>query len=309
MKFSKEARVGFVVIGALAGLIWGFNYLKGTELFSTTNKYFAVYDNVEGLVATNPVFLNGFRIGQVDKIKYLADKSGKIIITLRINSDVFIAKNSKAIITTSDLLGTKAVEIEYSNEKSRAANKDTLIGQTKQSFTEEIRPFKDKAEGLVQSLDSLAAALRLLVSPESRSSLKNTFKNFEHASLSIDKLVSDQNSKLRLMINNAEQISLMIKNNSDKLQHIISNFSQISDTLAAINFAATVNNANSVLSQTQLIMSKINQGEGSLGLLINNDSLYNNLSNASADLDKLLIDLKANPKRYLHFSVFGKNAK
>lgn len=309
MKFSKEARVGIVVVAALVGLIWGFNYLKGTELFSTSNKYFALYDNVEGLVATNPVFLNGFRIGQVDKIKYLPDNSGRIVITLRINSGVFVAKNSKAVIISSDFLGTKAVEIKYSEEKIPATDKDTLIGETQQSFTQEIRPFKDKAESLVQSLDSLAAALKLLVNPEARNSLQNTFKNFEHASANIDKLVSDQNSKLRLMISNAEQISLTLKNNNDKLANIITNFSQISDSLAKVNFAATMNNANKVLAETGQIMDKINRGEGSLGLLINNDSLYTNLNTTAADLDKLLLDLKANPKRYLHFSVFGKSAK
>jgi phospholipid/cholesterol/gamma-HCH transport system substrate-binding protein len=306
MALSKEVKVGTIVTVALAGLIWGLNYLKGTDLFTTTNKYYAVYSTVGGLVKSNPVVLNGFKIGQVEKIEFLEDKSGRMLITMLIDDDVFIPKSGVANITSSDLLGSKAIEIIYDGDKTPANNKDTLKSSIDGSLTEQIKPFKDKAESLVTSLDSLSNALSLTLNDKSRQSLQNTIFNLEKATSGLNDLVNNQQSKLRLMLNNAEQISLAVKNNTDEFSRIMANFATISDTLAKANLAATLANANKVLGETNSILSKINKGEGSLGLLLNNDSLYNNLNSTAANMDKLLIDFKANPKRYVHFSVFGK---
>lgn len=303
---SKEVKVGLTVVLALVALIWGLNYLKGTDLFTSTNNYYAVYSNVGGLVKSNPVVLNGFKIGQVDKIEFMEDKSGRMVVTLLVNDDVFIPKAAIANISSSDLLGGKAIEIIYTDDKTPSRNNDTLKSSIDGSLTEQIKPFKDKAESLVVSLDSLSHALSLTLNDGARGSLQRTIANLEKASTGFNDLVSNQQSKLRLMLNNVEQISYGIKNNMDEFDQIIKNFATMSDTLAKANLASTLANANKALAETNQIMAKINKGEGSLGLLLNNDSLYNNLNSTAANLDKLLIDFKANPKRYVHFSVFGK---
>lgn len=114
MKISNEVKVGIAVVITIAGLIWGLNYLKGTDLFATTNKYFVVYNNVNGIVKSNPVIMNGYKIGQVDKIEYTKDKSGRLVVTLKIDDNIFVPKSSNAVIVSSDLLGSKAIENDYS---------------------------------------------------------------------------------------------------------------------------------------------------------------------------------------------------
>lgn len=309
MKLSKEAKTGLLATLALVALIWGINYLKGTELFTTYKKYCAIYTNVDGLVPSNPVLLSGFKVGQVDKMEYTEDNTSRILVTLRIRKDVFVSKSTKANIVTGDLLGSKSVMLEYGEDKTPANKGDTLPSELKTSLASQVGPLKDKAESLIQSLDSVAHGLHRLLNGSSGNSLTNALKNFEETSASLNMLVSSEKSKLRMMIDNAESISHNLKNNNEKLTNIIDNFSQISDSLVKANISRTIINANKTLEETSAIMGKINKGEGTLGLLINNDSLYNRLSNGAADLDKLLIDLKANPRRYVHFSVFGKSDK
>ncbi|MBK7855397.1 MAG: MCE family protein [Bacteroidetes bacterium] len=303
---SKEVKVGLTITLALVALIWGLNYLKGTDLFTSTNNYYAVYNNVGGLVKSNPVILNGFKIGQVEKIEFLEDKSGRMVVKMLINDDVFIPKSATANITSSDLLGGKTIEIIYGDDKTPAPNNDTLKSSVDGTLTDQIKPFKDKAESLVVSLDSLSNSLSTTLNEGSRTSLQRSIANFEKATDGLNELINGPNSKLKLMLANVEHISNSIKNNMDEFDRIMKNFATMSDTLAKANLASTLENANKALAQTNQIMTKINNGQGSLGLLLNNDSLYYNLNNSAADLDKLLIDLKANPKRYIHFSVFGK---
>lgn len=308
MKVSNELKVGIVVTLTIAGILWGLNYLKGIDLFSSSNKYYALYDDVNGVVTSNPVILNGFKVGQVDKIEYLNDKSGRLVVTFRIKDDVFITKSTQATIV-SDLLGSKTVELGYGNDRSAAKDGDTLIGYLGSGLTDQIGPLKNKAEGLVTSLDSLSFALSQLLNDKSRNSLAKTFANLEHATAGIDELVSSDKSKLRSLLNNADGVAANLNKNSGNISNILKNFNALSDSLNQLNLAATINNLNKAISDLNNTLVKIDKGDGTLGKLVNNDSLYNNLNNASANLDKLLIDLKAHPSRYVHVSVFGRKDK
>jgi len=136
VKISNEVKVGIAFTLTIAGFFWGMNFLKGTDLFSTSNKYYVVYDDVNGIVKSNPVIMNGFKIGQVDKIVYAEDKSGRLIVTLRVDDNVFIPKSSNAAIVSSDLLGSKAIELEMSEDKTPAKNGDTLVGNVQSGLTE-----------------------------------------------------------------------------------------------------------------------------------------------------------------------------
>lgn len=318
MKLSNEVKVGILVTISIAALIFGINYLKGKDFFSSNNKYYAVYEDVDGLVKSNSIILNGFKIGQVSDLRFLPDKTGRMMATLMINADVFIPRNSVAKIISSDLFGSKVVQIVLGETTDAANDGDTLISETELGLGAQIMPVKDKAEQLIVSIDSLSVALREILSPKTRKNLSNaienlnkTFANLEHASVGIDQLVTAEQSKLNKILGNVESISLNLKNNNDRIANILKNFSQISDTLAKAQLASTINNANKTLAEASAVISKINQGQGSIGLLLKNDSLYRNLNNSAADLDKLLIDLKANPKRYVTISIFGggKSAK
>jgi phospholipid/cholesterol/gamma-HCH transport system substrate-binding protein len=176
VNLSKEAKVGILVTAALAALIWGLNYLKGKDVFTSRNKYFAVYQNVDGLVTSNPVFMNGYRIGIVNSIDFMPDNSGRLLVTLLIDNDVFVSKNSIARIFSSDLIGTKAMRIDLGNDPTPIADKDTLKAELEYSLAqkvgEEVGPIKDKTERLIVTIDSLASMLYLLFDPGTKNNLR-----------------------------------------------------------------------------------------------------------------------------------------
>jgi phospholipid/cholesterol/gamma-HCH transport system substrate-binding protein len=316
LKISNEVKVGIIVTAAIAGLVWGINFLKGVDLFSRTTKIFAVYDSVEGLVKSNAVILKGYRIGQVQRLEFLPDKSGRMLATIYINRNVFVSKNSTAQIINSDFFGGKAVNIDLGDDPQPVTDGDTLKGEIISGLSEQIGPIKDKAESLIESLDSVANALHLLLDEKTRRSVSKSFESlanilatFENTASHLDNSLTSEQGKLNIMISNTASITDNLRKNNEKISNILNNFSQISDSLAKANLASTLLNANKVMTETATIMQKINKGEGTLGMLVNNDSLYRNLSTTAADMDKLMIDLKANPKRYVHVSVFGGNKK
>lgn len=315
MKIKNEIKVGIIVTAAIVALIWGINFLKGIELFSRTIKIYAVYDNIDGLVASNRVILNGYRVGQVQKIRFLPDHSGKMFATLTVNPDIFISKNSIARIVSSDFFGGKAVQLELGNDPNPVKDGDTLFSELKSGIEQQLGPVKDKAERLIESLDSVATAFHIMLDEKTRKNISSSFSHLSVVLANLEQTTSTLNSmisgggKLNNSISNFESISSNLKNNNEKITHIIDNFSQISDSLAKANMASAITSISKSANELNILIAKINKGEGSLGKLANNDSLYNNLSTTAANLDKFLIDIKANPKRYVHFSMFGKNSK
>lgn len=313
MKFSNEAKVGILVTVALAALLWGLNYLKGKDVFTSRNTYYAVYDNVDGLVKSNPVFMNGFRIGIVNAIDFMPDKSGKLLVTLKIDRHVFVSKDAIAKIFNSDLIGTKAMRIDLGASLTPANDDDTLFSELEsglaQQLGKQVGPIKDKTEHLIVSLDSVVQMMHVMFDPATQGNLKSGIGHLNNSLASIDHMVSDDNGKLQLMISNINSITGNLKSNQQQINNILNNISKVSDSLAAANFAETIRKADEVLAQSQEMLTKINQGQGSLGKMVNDQQLYDNLTATSHDLDELMKDLKANPKRYVHFSVFGKKSK
>lgn len=312
MKLSNEAKVGILVTAALAALIWGLNYLKGKDVFTSRNRYFAVYKHVDGLATSNPVFMNGFRIGIVNQIDFMPDKSGNLLVTLLINKDVFVAKNSIAKIFSSDLIGTKALRIDLGDAAEALPDNDTLHAELEYSFAqkvgEQVGPIKDKTERLIVSIDSLVTMFTLLFDPKTNGNIKEGIGHLNNTLASLDNLVSDDKSKLNVMLSNISSITTNLKNNNEQIDKVLENMEQITDTLAGIRFAGTIEKADQLLAEMNQVFNKINSGQGTLGQLVYNDSLYMNLDQTAKDLDILMKDLKANPKRYVHFSMFGKKA-
>jgi len=321
VKISKEVRIGVIVTLAIALLIFGFNFLKGKNVFFEQVKYYAVYDRVEGLVESNPVQINGYSVGHVDKISFLPDNSGRIVVRFVIKEEEFqIPRNTVARVVSSDLLGSKAVQLILGKSQQFHEPGDTLISGIQASLTEEVNkqvaPIKVKAEKLISSLDSVLAVIQYIFNEESTENIKESFESINTAirtlkktALRVDTLVIEQRTRLARISSNVEAITSNFRSNNEKLNKIITNFASISDSMAKANFAATIANANRALTQTASITEKINRGEGSLGLLVNNDSLYNNLNAASRDLDLLLEDVRLHPKRYVSISVFGRKDK
>lgn len=321
MKLSKEVKTGIIVTIAIGFFIYGFNFLKGKNLFSRHRTMHAVYTDIAGLVEANPVQVNGFKIGQVSKIKFYPDNSGRILVSFMIKEEDFnIPKNSVAKVISSDLLGSKAIQLDMGNSTVYAEDGDTLISATeddlKSAVNKQIEPLKKKAESLISSIDSVMIVVQTILDKDAREnlsksfeSIKNAIATFEKVAIKVDGMVDSERYKLSVIMSKIESITSNFANNNDKLTAIMTNFSSISDSLAKSNIKQTIENANSALTQASGIMTKINKGEGTMGMLINNDSLYRKLDASSAALDKLLNDVRINPGRYIHISVFGKKDK
>lgn len=315
---KKEVKIGIVVLLAIGVFIYGFNFLRGHNLFNPQRKLYAVYPKIDGLLEANPLLLNGFKIGQVSKIE-LREKDGvyDVLVTFFISSDVDIPTNSSAKIVSSDLLGSKAVELVFSKKADYVKDGDYLIGESeddiKTSVNKQIAPLQKKAEQLISSIDSVMQVVTQVMNANVRQnlitsfeSIKNTIITLEHTTYKVDTLLSKEQYAIADIIQKVSSITTNIEKNNEKLSNVINNFSNISDSLAKANVKKTIEETNKALMDANLILAQINSGKGTMGKLIKNDSLYNNLNKSSEDLDKLLKDLRINPERYMHISVFGR---
>ncbi|MBL7883214.1 MAG: MCE family protein [Bacteroidia bacterium] len=317
MKLSKEAKVGIVTSIAIACFIYGFNFLKGKNFFSSQRSFYAIYNDIDGLVEANPLLINGFRVGMVGDIQLMNDTTGRVLVTLILNDDVNVPKNSVARVISSDLLGSKAVQLVLGNGTDYANNGDTLLSaqedNLKQAVNKTIAPLQKKAEGLIASIDSVMVVVQQVFNESARQNLAKSFESIKGAitslettSFRLDTLVASEKSKISNILSKINHLATTLDNNRYKLENVIKNFSNISDSIAQSNLKQAINNADVALNQASSIMTKINKGEGTMGMLINNDSLYRKLDKSSEDLDKLLKDLRINPERYVHISVFGR---
>lgn len=318
MKLSREVKTGILVVVAIAIFVYGFNFLKGKNIFSKQDTYYAIYPQVSGIVEANPVQVNGFKVGRVNKIELL-DTTGRLLVTISISDEKLkIKKGTTARIVSSDLLGAKAIELIMSNSSEYAKDGDTLMAETEASLQETVnatvKPLKDKAEKLIGSIDSIITVAQTVLNKSSQDNIiksfdniKHTLETFDKTAVRLDNMVASEQSKISNIFSKVEAISTNLANNSDKISNVIKNFSSISDTLAKANIAKTIDKASNALAQVSDVMEKINKGQGSAGLLVNDTKLYNNLAAASGSLDSLMKDMELYPWRY--FSLYGKKKR
>ncbi len=294
---------------------WGFNFLKGTDVFSNQRTFYAVYPRVEGLVQSNPVVINGVKVGQVDQIAFLPDYSGQICVRMMITSDFPIPKNSIAHIFSADLMGSKSVSIQLGNSTELCQSGDTLKASQEASLKDQVNmqvaPIKKKAEEMMNSVDSVLTALKSVFNKESRrnlaesfQSIRRTIHNIESTTNQVDTLIYDQKGRLISILANIDDITGNLKDNNETFNRIITNMATISDTLVYAELPQTFIRINETVMQMNDILTKINTGQGTIGKLVSNDTLYYKFQESSENLNKLLIDMKAHPERYVKFSIF-----
>ncbi|MFH2095806.1 MAG: MlaD family protein [Bacteroidota bacterium] len=317
MKKIRYILTGFFALLSIAILVWGINYLGGNNFFVKENKYYAVYERIDGLVESSPVMIKGLKVGKVREIYFIEDSINNInvLVSFVIDDDLRIPDSSVAEIVSIDLMGSKAINLILTSVDSYHDIGDTLFSDIendlKEQVSQQMLPLKKKAEDLMLSIDSVMSVIQYIFNESTREnisksflSIKKTIQNLERTSITLDTLVQNEKGKLSRIFSNIESISANLRNNNAQLTTVITNFAAISDSLAKADIVNTVEKANSALTQIDRIMTKINNGEGTLGLLLNNDTLYNNLEKAANDLDLLIKDIEANPKKYMHFSIF-----
>ncbi len=314
-KRYKPVIIGASFILAIAIFIWGFNFLKGTGLFNKETIYYASYQKVNGLINGNPVVVNGLRIGQVKKVYFNEDMSGSIMVSMMLSTDLPIPSNSTAHIFSSDLMGSKAIELVLGNSKTFISKGDTLPSSVEAGLMDEVnsqlKPIINKAEDLMGSVDTLVSSVQSIFNASARDNLRKSFSNIEHtlanlenATSNIDTLVVEESSRISTILINLDSLTLTLNENRSNFTQIIKNFKTISDSLADVEIPATFDKINFILADVETILNKVNNGQGTLGMLINNDSLYLELNRSATSLDSLINDVKNHPKKYVRFSLF-----
>lgn len=320
MRLTKTSKIGILVVLSLTLLIWGINFLKGRDIFRTEKVFYARYKNVGGLTATTLVTLNGLKIGYVREIYFAEDLSGDLIVKIALHSNFPLPKGTTAQIASSDLLGSKVVKLNLGNSATLLVANDTLGAQMDadimKQVNEQIAPIKAKAERLIENMDSIVtAASRILNSDSQRNITESirqvhlTMKNLENITATLNEVISGQKKNLTSTITNLSLISGDLKSNSGKLGHMMDNFSTFSDSLKKLEINKTVEHINGSVASLNMILSKIDTANGTLGLLVNDPRLYQNINYSTENLNRLLVDFRLNPKRYVHFSAINLGRK
>ncbi len=303
-KISNEVKIGFTALITLLVFIWVYNFLKGKDLFSKTANYYVVYDKVGGLAESSPIEVNGYRVGVVQGIKFLDPLSGRLLVTISVDKGFKLPVNTFAEITTASLIAGMKIQLVYGNGPGTYSNGDTIPGRLAESLItkveSELGPLKEKISDLISSIDTVIGSVNEIMDPQFRTNLKSGVASLSNTVKSIDE------AELKATLENINKFTQMLAENSGKLTSTFSSLENVADTLAAADIYSSVNNLKSSLEKASVLMGNLNNGKGTAGKLITNDSLYTNLSNSLESLNLLLLDMKANPKRYVHFSLFGK---
>jgi len=313
MKISNETKVGVMAVVALAALILGFNYLKGSALFQHTKKLYAKFDNVEGLDVSNPVQVNGLTIGNVTAINESdKDLSQGVVATITLKKDVRLPDNSIAMINSS-LLGTSTITITKGYSNKFLENGDTIETKQKPNLLSQVQANIDpvilKLGGTLTSLDSLVQVVGTMFDPRTKNNFSAIVANLAASSAELQKLLNDQSGALAQSLRNLSQFTANLNKSNEHISSTMDNVDKTTAHLAAAKIPEAVDGLNATLGDLKATIQRLNSPNGTVGLLLNDKRLYNNLESTTRSLNTLLDDFRVHPKRYVNISVFGKKDK
>ena len=308
MKYSKEIKVGFLALIGVMMSVFSYNYLKGINLFEKNRKFTVKYEKVDGLSASNPVTLNGFKIGKVQKINFNPNNTRELLVDIIIENDVLFPKTSLAELYETGLIGGKAIAIipDYKNDSTIASDGDLLKGVIKPGLTELVNQILPQVqlqiEALIKNAEIVLGNINTLFDEETKQELRSSIQDFSNLTKNLSE-TSDEISNL--IVNNSENLT----NTISELSKASSNIRTISDSISEEEVLKITSNLNELVSNLNTITRSLKDSEGTAGQLINDKSIYKNLENATNELNILIKDIKLNPGRYINFSVFGKKNK
>tara|TARA_B100001121_G_scaffold136518_1_gene119629 strand:- start:1979 stop:2923 length:945 start_codon:yes stop_codon:yes gene_type:complete len=308
LKYSKEIKVGFLALIGVMMSIFSYNYLKGINLFEKNRKFTVKYEKVDGLSASNPVTLNGFKIGKVQKINFNPKNTRELLVDIIIENDVLFPKTSLAELYETGLIGGKAIAIipDYKNDSTIASDGDLLKGVIKPGLTELVNQILPQVqlqiEALIKNAEIVLGNINTLFDEETKQELRSSIQDFSNLTKNLSE-TSDEISNL--IVNNSENLT----NTISELSKASSNIRTISDSISEEEVLKITSNLNELVSNLNTITRSLKDSEGTAGQLINDKSIYKNLENATNELNILIEDIKLNPGRYINFSVFGKKNK
>ena len=306
MKINKEIKTAALVIGGILLFIYGFSYLKGKSIFKDTKTLYTVYDEVEGLIPGAKVTINGLSIGKISNIDFLPSTT-KILVTMDVRKELNFSKESAAMLYEVGLIGGKAISIVPKFDINKTIQSgDTLRSEIKPSFTDlinrQIEPLQIKIESMLTSADSLFVGVSNVLDSDTQANLKNTLENL---SVTMENLNNASLAAHNILAQNQEQLNATFVNIKDTSE----NLKSITDSISSAEISRSINQFSKTVAGLNTIVSAIDAGEGTAGKLIRDEALYDNLRAATKELELLMRDLKNHPKRYVHFSLFGKKDK
>jgi len=311
-KISNEVKVGAVAILTIVVFIWLYNFLKGKDLFKNTTYYYSIYDKIGGLAESSPVEINGYKVGVVQAIDFIDAESGRLLVAFSVNKDFKLPKNTIAEIVPISLLGGMKVQFIYGNGPGTYSENDTIPGRLAESLMDKVEteflPVKDKITNLIIVLDSVISSVNEVMDSDFKRDLSGTLDNLNSTTESLDKIISSKEKELKATLENVNKFTQMLSDNTGRMSSTFRNLEAITDTLAAADIYTSISNLKASLEKAALMMDNMNNGKGTAGQFLTNDTLYTNLTNSLESLNELLQDMKANPKRYVNFSIFGKKS-
>lgn len=322
---TKEFKIGLAATLAIFMLYWGANFLSGNDVFSPDNGIYAKYQNLDGLTSASGVTYKGMRVGSVKGIEFDSSATDGYcwVVKFEVSTEgIYLMDSCVAEISSADLLGTMVVELSKIDKGLAPVKvRDTIVGKLSPTLQEEVdkrlAPLEAQVKDLISKSKTLVETFNTVLDDGTQTALKRSFtqiptamNNISHATSSLDSIVTNlKNAKLEKIVNNIADLTTTLNKNSSKITSILKNLDNMTDSLAKSDVKQTIGRVNSVLSETEVIMTKINNGEGTVGQLLNDKQLYENLILATADLDLLLLDLKQNPGRYLNVSLLNFGSK
>jgi phospholipid/cholesterol/gamma-HCH transport system substrate-binding protein len=295
MKITKEFKVGIFAVLSGVVLFFGAKVLKGQEFFSTSNNYFAIYDNVNGLTVSNPVVMNGYQVGRVKSLELQKDKDNKVLVCFEIDKGLTLNDSTQAMITQS-LLGTVSVILTIGKSTKNIEDGGYIIGDVEESISEVI---EQRTTPIIKHLDSTLINMSKLLNEETRRTFIATLKNFQKLSEQMTQLMARNQDNIHGITTNLNTVTSQLTETQKELQAAMKTYKTFGDSLNQLQLSKTVNQLNTTMTQLNTLMDGINKGEGTMGKLMKDDSLYMSLNKTIADLDTILVHFEKNPKYYL----------
>jgi phospholipid/cholesterol/gamma-HCH transport system substrate-binding protein len=310
MKISNETKIGALTSIAIVFLILGFNFLKGKSFASKTLHFYAQFDNIQGLANSNPIVISGKQVGTVSSSDG-GRNMRKIIVTMNMNQALDIPDNSVAIITPS-IIGTTSIEIKLGNSTTFYKDGDTISTKAGAGMFDEtlqkIDPVLFAVKNAVGSLDSVLLAVNSIFDAATKNNIKATMENLNKTTASLRQLLDSETGVVAKTLNNLSSFIGGLAKNNDKIDSTLNNLDKTTANLVNLDLQGTLSTLNGTINSLKIAMDKINSENGTLGKLVNNASLYNNLNATSNKINLLLDDIRVHPKRYVSISVFGKKS-
>ncbi|MGB3850458.1 MAG: MlaD family protein [Tunicatimonas sp.] len=320
MRLTKELKVALLAIAALVILFFGVRFLRGTELLSTSNVFHVVYDNIDGLTTSNPVIISGLKVGRVERIQLMQDRDNHLLVTIRVDESVRVGKSARAVLASSSILGGETIVLDPGDVSQPLVDNDTIRGVKEQTIGELVQA---KALPIAEKFDSTLARLNQLIGVNGKDTMANiigmllgdtatvarTVDEIAVATQRASAMLRYNEQRLNTTIANLTLLTNSLSDQEQGLPPLLAKLNQTVDSVNNLQLGQTLAKLDRIAQNLDEVTAKINEGEGTMGKFVNDDELYTNLNRSAQNLDKLLVDLRDRPGRYVRFSVFGRRDK